>query len=315
MKVRLRLLWFPQAQFAGALLAEHSEIAESRGIQLECQPVDFDESPISAILSDHADLCIASPSHMLESAEPESMAFLLTFQQSSSLVYLARRDRGVDDMHCLAGKRIAVWPGSEDLELRWMLHRAGVSLSDIEFVPTGDTVQMLFDGEVSCAQMTTYNEYFEFLERGGDDAEVLAFFARDYGADLIKDGVIARKSWVEEDPVRTQAVVDCLLEGWTRALEKPDEAVETCMKIRPDVDEEHHRMQYREIRNLIASGATVSHGLGYPDPDHLRQAAAAVADLHGEKFEFDAASLVEDKFWNSAPSSLRQTTWQSDARL
>ncbi len=309
MKVRLRLLWYPQAQFIGALLAEHSEIASQYGIELECQPVDFDEGPISAILSNHADLCVASPSHIFESSKPESLVFLLTFQQSSSLVYLARRDHGIDNIHCLAGKRIAVWPGSEDLELRWMLHKAGVPSSDIEFVPTGDTVQMLLSGEVSCAQMTTYNEYIEYLEHGGNEINTLTLFARDYGADLIKDGIVATRSWLEADPDRAQAVVDSILAGWMHSLDFPDKAIELCMKLRPDVDRQFHWMQFNDIKNLINCGATSSHGLGFPDIRHLRQSAKAVADLHKNKFNFDLEMLVEEKYWYSASASIRRPKW------
>ena len=309
LKVRLRLLWFPQAQFAGALLAEHSEIAMRHGINLECQPVKTNESPISAVLSGRADLCVASPSHILESDDPKSLVCLLTFQQASSLVYLIRRDHGVDGIHCLAGKRIAVWPGSEDLELNWMLHKAGVSSGDIEFVPTKDTVQLLLAGEVSCAQMTTYNEYFEFLECGGRLTDVLCLSARDWDADLIKDGIIARKDWLEADPARAQAAVNSLLEGWTRALDNANEAIELCAKIRPDVDKRFHWMQFNEIRKLIVNGATLSHGLGFPDSRHVLQAAKAVSDLHGLEFKDSIDGFVAVNFWRSADPSFRRSRW------
>lgn len=308
-KIRLRLLWFPQAQFIGALLAEHRDFASRRGYQLECQPVDFSEGPVSAILSGNADLCIASPSHMLESSEPESLVFLLTFQQLGSCVYLARKDHDIDKIRCLAGKRIAVWPGSEDLELKWMLSKAGVPLSDIEFVPTVDTVQMLMDGQVSCAQMTTYNEYLKFLKLGGDESTVLTLHARDYDADLIKDGVVALKSWVESDTVRAQAVVESLLAGWTHALHHQSDAIDLCKQIRTDVEEEHHRMQYSEIKKLIASGATNSHGLGFPHTDHLKKAATAVSDVESGQFDFDVSRLVDTQYWQAAEPSLRQTAW------
>lgn len=309
LKVRLRLLWFPQAQFAGTLLAEHSEIATRHGIDLRCQPVNLAESPISAVMSGRADLCVASPSHILESDDPKSLAYLLTFQQASSLVYLARRDHGVDSIHSLAGKRIAVWPGSEDLELKWMLHKAGVASGEIEFVPTQDTVQLLMAGEVSCAQMTTYNEYFEYFERGGKLTDVLRLSARDWDADLIKDGIIAKKDWLEAHPVRAQAAVSSLLEGWTRALDNANEAIELCAKIRPDVDKRFHEMQFNEIRKLIVNAATISHGLGYPDSRHVLQAAKAVSDLHAREFKDSIDGFVAANFWRSAEPSFRRSRW------
>ena len=84
-EVRLRLMWHPQPQFAGALMAQHRGIASARGVELDCQPLDFDESPIDAVLTGNADLCIASPSHLFEAEDPEALRLLLAFQQNSPL--------------------------------------------------------------------------------------------------------------------------------------------------------------------------------------------------------------------------------------
>ncbi len=308
--VRLRLLWHPQAQFAGALLAEHGGIAERHGIKFECQPINFDEDPISAVLSGNAELCVASPSHILESDEPESLAMVLTFQQKSPVVYLARRDHGINSIDCLAGKQIAVWPGNEDLELRWLLHKSGVPTDDIELVPSEDTVELLLEGKVSCAQLTTYNEYLKYSGRIGSEKEtMLEFSARDHDADLIKDGIIARKSWLESETQSAQAAVDSLLEGWTRALEEPHDVVNVCTRVRPDLDEQFHKNQFERIKDLILCGATLTHGLGYPDANHVRRARTAVETVNAIEMHEGAGDCVDEYFWNCADPSLRRSTW------
>jgi NitT/TauT family transport system substrate-binding protein len=307
--VRLRLLWHPQPQFAGALIAQHDGIARRRGIELQCQPMEFAQGPVAAVLATDADICVASPAHLLECADPSALVLLLAFQQVSPLIYPARRDQGVSGIGDLAGKRAAVWPGGEDLEFRWMLIRAGVSPDSVERVPTGDTVAALLEGEVACAQMTIYHEYHEFLDAGGRADAVIPLRAADYGADLIKDGVLARRDWVESDPTRAQAVVDSLLEGWTLALDDPAHAVDLCRAVRPDLDAAHQGQQYRDIRDLILTGATLHKGLGFPDASHMEQAARALAEVEGRALEMPAEDLIDFRFWQAAPELLRRTSF------
>jgi NitT/TauT family transport system substrate-binding protein len=307
--VRLRLLWHPQPQFAGALIAQHQGIARRRGIELQCQPMDFAQGPVAAVLAGDADLCIASPSHLLESTDPSALVMLLAFQQESPLVYPARRDMGVSGIGDLAGKRTAVWPGGEDLEFRWMLARAGLDPDSVERVPTGDTVAALLSGDVACAQMTVYHEYHEFLAAGGRADDVIPLRAARYGADLLKDGVLARRDWIEFDPGRAQAVVDSLLEGWTLALDDPARAVALCCTARPDMDAAHHEQQNSDLRNLILTGATLSKGLGFPDTDHMERAARAMAEVEGDTLAKPADEFVDDRFWQAASETWRRTSW------
>jgi NitT/TauT family transport system substrate-binding protein len=147
--VRLRLLWFPQAQFAGYLLAQHRGIAAALGIALECVPIDFKLGPIDAVLSGDCDLAVASPAHLVESKAPAELVMLLAVQQMSSLIYGARRANGIASFADLRGKRVGVWPGGEDLELRWALRRSGVDAATVTFVPVNDTAAALANSSIT----------------------------------------------------------------------------------------------------------------------------------------------------------------------
>ena len=310
MNVRLRLLWYPQAQFIGPLMAQHSDIASKYDFQLECQPIDFDEDPISAVLNGNAELCVASPSHMFDSGHADKLIFLLTLQQESPVLFLARKDQGISDIHSLSGHRIAVWPGNEHLELLWMLKKSGMSLDEVEFISTADTVSPLLEGKVSCTQVTTFNEYFDFLNRGGDPDSVVHLAPSDFGADLIKGGIIARRDWIEENRDLAERVISSLLHGWTRSLENQEEALKLCLQLRPDLSEEHHLHQLREVRKLAISGATRDRGLGYPDIKHIERAAQAMEEIFGHSATCQLEDYVSDELWMAASEDLRRTDWQ-----
>jgi NitT/TauT family transport system substrate-binding protein len=307
--VRLRLLWHPQPQFAGYLLAQHDGFAAARGVALECVPMDFSLGPIAALLAGACDLAVASPAHMFESRAPDELVMLLAIQQVSSLVYGARRAAGIASAADLAGKRIAVWPGGEDLELRWMLQHAGVAAGAVTLVPVNDTVAALAGGTVDCAQMTTYHETFELEHRVHDLEPFVFLHASDHGAALLKDGLFARRAWVAEHPDLVQRVVDAVLEGWTMAFTDPDAAIERCVLLRPDLTREHHALQLHAIGALALTGATLTHGLGYPALAHVEAARDAVRAVDGHAFATPAGAFVDASFWQAAPAALRGTAW------
>jgi NitT/TauT family transport system substrate-binding protein len=309
--VRLRLLWHPQPQFAGYLLAEHAGFAAARGIALHCVPLDFALGPIDALLTGDCAFAVASPAHMIESRAPHELVMLLAIQQTTALVYAAQRRANIARAADLAGKRIAVWPGGEDLELRWMLARAGVAHGAATLVPAGDTVRALTDGIVDGAQMTTYHEIFELEHAAGSLEPYVLLHAADHGAALLKDGLFARRAFVAEHPEVVQATVDAVLEGWTAAFDAPGDAVALCAALRPDLDRAHHAQQLAAIRDLALTGATRTHGLGYPDPAHVRAALDARREVEGTPAgaNGDVAGFVDDRWWNAAPPAFRRTAW------
>lgn len=312
--IRIRLLWQPQAQFAGYLLAQHAGIAARRGIALECVPLDFSLGGIEAVLQGESQFAVTSPSHLVESRAPEELSLLLAIQQESPLVYPARRADGIETVHDLAGRRIAVWPGEEDLEIRWMLHRAGVDTSAIRRVPVPDTVDAFVRGEADCAQMTGYHEAHELEHRlaelGQTSADTLTWFrASDHGASLLKDGLVAQKDWISAHPDIVQAVVDSILEGWTLAFDDPEAAVALCRQLRPDMTREQQASQLADIRALSVQGATLTRGLGYPDREHVVRALAALRDVEGHAPDVEPDAVVDTRFWHSAPDAARRTSW------
>lgn len=298
----IQLLWIPQAQFAGYLLAEHSDAGRKRGIAIRHRPMDFTIGPVEAVLTGQADFAVASPSHILESGCPNELRFLLTIQQESPLVYPVRHDSGIETVRDLAGRRVAVWPGGEDLELRWTLLRSGVNPHTVERVPTKDTPNLFLSGEVDSAQVTQYHELHQ-IEAGGVHRDQLRLLrARDHAAALIKDGLITSRRLVVEEPEFVQAVVDTCIEGWSRAFDDGEAAVCACLALGDGLDAITQRRQLDEIRELSLTGATHTHGLGYPDPKHVKHAARALADT-GHALPLSSWDHVLDqRFWENAPA-------------
>ena len=303
--VRIRLLWHKQAQFAGYLIAEREKLAEAAGVRLICEPIRFDEPGLAAVIGGRAEFAVSSPSHLLESNWARELRFLLAIQQESALVYPVFEDSGIARISDLAGRRIAVWPGNEDLELKWMLHKAGVSAGAVSRVPTADTSAALFTRQVDCAQMTTYHELGHARAHGA----LRLFSAAAVGASLLKDGLVASRGWLAANGEVAQAAIAAILRGWTIAFTDADRAVSICVEARPDMPAAEHRAQLAAIRDLSCRHATLSEGLGYPDPRHVDRVLAAMTDLGMVSPGVTAGEVTDARFWRAAPASWRSRTW------
>ncbi len=301
MGARIRLLWLPQAQFAGYLLA-----ARENRSGIVCQAADFSTGPIEALLRGDCEFAVASPAHVLESPAPSDLVWLLTIQQVSPLVYPIRKESGIGSVRDLAGRRVAVWPGNEDLELQWMMARAGLGPEEVERVPVTDTVAAFLDGTADCAQMTCYHEIHHLEAALGTLEDVRLLKAADQGIGLIKDGLITRRDLVELHGDMVQDVVHAVLAGWTRAFAESNAAIEACLEARPDMDRAEHARQLEDIRTLAKGGATLSHGLGYPDPVHADNAIDAARETGLHEGLVPAASMVMDRFWHAVPAEVRR---------
>lgn len=304
--VRIRLLWHKQAQFAGYLLAEKLGLARRAGVDIVCEGLDFSQKHVAAVLSGATQMAVASPAHILESRDPAALRFVLAIQQESPLVYPVRRSDGIATLAGLAGRKVGVWPGHEDLELRWMLLRAGVDPDAVTRVELPDTVGPFLAGELASAQMTNYHELHHVEHELGRDA-IRVFYGKDGGSSILKDGLAVSAAFVAENPAAVQAVVDAVLEGWTIAFTDPDRAVAVCLEARPDMGEAEHRRQLADIRALAMTGATLSHGLGYPDPAHVARAVEAIGDV--ERRGVPHEGILDQRFWQAAPASFRAKDW------
>ncbi|MDX1742612.1 MAG: ABC transporter substrate-binding protein [Ruegeria sp.] len=307
--IRIRLLWHKQAQFAGYLLAEKLQLARKAGVEIVCEGLDFSCKHVASILTGQAEMAVASPAHLMESADPDRLRWLMTIQQKSPLVYPARRSDGISELGDLRGRKVGVWPGGEDLEFRWMLHHAGISEADVERVEMPDTVTPFLDGETSSGQMTVYHE-LHAVEDQIPASDLVLFDAQTLNCSILKDGLVADAGLCRDEPQVVQAVVDAVLEGWSMTIEDPEQALDACCEARPDMSRAMHADQLRQILDLSLVGATRTQGLGYPDPAHMERAAQAMRDIEGHAP--DTGPLRDARFWEAAPDQFRRTEWPAE---
>src|SRR6266516_2852819 len=198
--IRVALMWMIQAQFAGYFLAAR-DVPE-----LEFVPRSFDSSPVQELVAGNAEFGVVSPAQLLAAGDAaEGLVFLALVMDRSPIVAVGLRERAGGELRALERPRVGVWEG-EDVEIRAMLARAGVSPEQTTFVPMGDELEPLLTGEIDLLQATVYEELPRLVREGVDPDELVVHSPRDYGLDVAKDGLVVRRDVLEARPDAVHAV-------------------------------------------------------------------------------------------------------------
>ena len=282
-------MWSIQAQFAGYFLATR-DVPE-----LEFIPRSFERSPVELVQSGDAEFGVISPAQLLSAGSgAEGLVLLALVMDRSPLVLVGLRERAGDDLATLERPRVGIWEG-EDVEIRAMLVRAGVDPERTTFIPMGDDVSPLLEGEVDFLQATVYEELPRIVREGAARDTLVVHHPGEHGLRVAKDGLVARRELVEERPDLVFAVTRGVVRGWLDAHGDAKAAVEAVLRLRPDLDPSLQLRQLEDILELI----TPTRPLGFPDPAAVDDALEA----------FDAAGIIP-----TLPSvAIDQAPWRAAA--
>jgi NitT/TauT family transport system substrate-binding protein len=289
---RVALMWFIQAQFAGYFLAQR-DVPE-----LDFVPRSFEHSPVELVRRGDAEFGVVSPAQLLAAGSAaDDLVLLALVMDRSPLVLVGLRERVGDDLAGLERPRVGIWEG-EDVEIRAMLVRAGVASDRTTFVPIGDELAPLFEGEVDFLQATVYEELPRLVAAGASPDALVVHHPLDYRLRVAKDGFVTRRKVLETQPSLVFAVTRGVVRGWLDAIREPDAAVDAVLALRPELDTRLQHAQLQRVLELI----TPTRPLGVPDPAAVGDAVEA----------FDVAGLmlasrsvaVEQAPWNAAAEAL-----------
>ncbi|MCC5877711.1 MAG: ABC transporter substrate-binding protein, partial [Candidatus Sumerlaeia bacterium] len=144
--VRLQLKWQHQFQFAGYYAALERGYYRDEGLDVEILEAVDDEDPVEVVTSGHAEFGIGTSELVLFRARGYPVVLLAPIFQHSPLVFLARADSGIQSIHDLVGRRVAV--ERQAAELFAYLNFEGIDPASIERVPHAFTPQPMIGGEL-----------------------------------------------------------------------------------------------------------------------------------------------------------------------
>ena len=265
-KVVLQLKWVTQGQFAGYYVAEEKGFYDEVGLDVEIKPGGPDIAPPQVIAGGGADVIIDwMPAALASREKGVPLVNIAQPFTKSGLMLTCRKETGIESPEDFKGKTLGVWFfGNEYPFLSWM-SKLGISTEGgpegVTVVKQGFNVDPLIQKQADCISTMTYNEYWQVIDAGIPEEELVVFKYEDQGVATLEDGL-----YVLEENLQDPAFVDKMarfvkasMKGWDYARQNPEEAAQIVL----DNDatgaqtEEHQVRMVGEIVKLLGEEGAI----------------------------------------------------------
>ncbi len=258
-EVTLQLKWVTQGQFAGYYVAKDKGFYEEEGLDVTIKPGGPDIAPPQVIAGGGADVIVDwMPSALASREKGVPLVNIAQPFKSSGMMLTCLKENGVATPDDFKGKTLGVWfYGNEYPFLSWMAHLkmpTDGGPEGVEVLKQGFNVDPLLQKQAACISTMTYNEYWQVIDTGISEDDLIVFKYEDQGVATLEDGL-----YVLEDNLKDEAFVDKMarfvrasMKGWEYARENPDEAADIVLENDASgaQTEKHQRRMVREINKL-----------------------------------------------------------------
>mgnify|MGYP000959053050 CR=1 FL=1 len=227
-KLTVQLKWVPQAQFAGYYVAAAKGYYKAEGLDVTIKPGGPDISPVQVIAGNNADVIVNWMPDAL--AAREAGVPLVNIAQvfnRSGLMLTCKKASGVSSPKDLKGKTLGVWFGGNEYPfLNWMAKLGLKPDTDIKVLKQGFNVDPLLQNQAACVSTMIYNEYWQIIDAGVKESDLVTFFYEDQGAASLEDGLYVMEAKLK-DPAfvaRMGKFLRATFKGWNDAVKNPEEA-------------------------------------------------------------------------------------------
>ncbi|WP_374213142.1 ABC transporter substrate-binding protein [Psychromarinibacter sediminicola] len=258
-EVTLQLKWVTQAQFAGYYVAKEKGFYEDENLDVTIKPGGPDIAPTQVIAGGGADVIVEwMPAALAARERGLPLVNIAQPFKSSGMMLTCLKETGIEGPEDFPGRTLGVWFfGNEYPFLSWMSQLeipTDGGEDGVEVLKQGFNVDPLLNKQADCISTMTYNEYWQVIDAGITEDELITFKYEDQGVATLEDGL-----WVMEDDLKDPAFVDKMvrfvrasMEGWKYAEENPDEAAEIVLEYDETgaQTEKHQKRMMGEIAKL-----------------------------------------------------------------
>jgi len=279
--VTLQLKWVTQAQFAGYYVALEKGFYDEEDLNVTIKPGGPDIAPTQVLAGGGADVTVEwMPAALAAREKGLAMVNIAQPFKSSGMMLTCRKDAGVATTADFAGKTLGVWFfGNEFPFLSWM-SQLGIptdgSDAGVEVLKQGFNVDPILNGQAACISTMTYNEYWQVIDAGLTDDQLVTFKYEDQGVATLEDGLYVLEENLSDPAFEDKMVrfVRASMEGWKYAEANPEEAALIVL----DYDETGAQTETHQVRMMgeIAKLTAGSNGALVP-ADYERTVASLLA--------------------------------------
>ncbi|MEN6450294.1 MAG: ABC transporter substrate-binding protein [Thermoguttaceae bacterium] len=224
----LQLHWYPQAQFAGYMMAEEKGFFRKAGLTVKLRWSDAGEKPFEQLAEGRCQFCTGWLCEAVREwdAGHRLVNVAQVFQRSSTLL-VTWNDSSIKRPEDISGKRVGLWGGNNDIQTLTFFRRRKI---EPIIVPQSASIVPFLRGAVDVASAMHYNEYHKFIEAGVSPDRLRVFSLADYGLDFPEDGLYCTAATRRDRAATCAALVAACRQGWNYALDHESETLNVVMK-------------------------------------------------------------------------------------
>jgi len=266
----VQLKWVTQAQFGGYFVADALGFYDDVGLDVTVNPGGPDIAPPQVIAAGGADVIVEwLPAALAARERGVPLVNVAQIFDRSGMMLTCSAESGIQEPEDFDGKTLGVWfAGNEYPFLSWM-SRLGFdtdgSDADVTVLRQGFNVDPLLDGQADCISTMIYNEYWQVVDAGMTQDELVTFFYEDQGVATLEDGLYTLEENLEDPEFvdRLSRFLAATFRGWQYAIENPEEAAQLVVDADP-AGVADYDVQLRQLENVAS--LIVGDQIGYLDP-------------------------------------------------
>ncbi len=222
-KVKLRLVWKHQFQFAGYYMAQQKGFYAQRGLNVEIIEYDPSVKNLDEVTSADTEFAVGRSSLLIDRANGHDIVALLAAFQHSPFMLLTRAFAGIEKPADLYGKRIMLTPDAANSgELIAMLLKSGLTKDDYIMQPHSFNVDDLIDNNTDALSSYVSNEPYKMIQQG---LPYNILHPADYGFDMYADILYTSGVNINNNPAQVENFYEASIEGWKYAFANIAETV------------------------------------------------------------------------------------------
>ena len=268
--VTVQLKWVPQAQFAGYYMAAAKGFYKDAGLDVTIKPGGPDIAPTQVLAGKQADIVVDwMPSAMASREAGVPLVNVAQVFDKSGLMLTCKKKSGVATPKDFKGKTLGVWYGGNEYPfLNWMGKLGYKPDTDIKILKQGFNVDPLLQDQAACISTMIYNEYWQVVDAGVKEKDLVTFFYEKEGVSTLEDGLYVLEPNLKDAAfvARMGKFLKATLKGWDAAVKDPEGAAKAVLAA-DSSGSSSLKVQKRQMENvakLISNAGTKK--IGYLEP-------------------------------------------------
>ena len=269
-KVTVQMKWVPQAQFAGYYVAAAKGYYKDAGLDVTIKPGGPDVIPVQVLAGKQADAVVDwMPSALAAREAGVPLVNIAQVFDRSGLMLTCKKSSGVATSKDFKGKTLGVWFGGNEYPfLNWMGKLGLKPDVDVKVLKQGFNVDPLLQNQAACISTMIYNEYWQVVDAGVKESDLVTFFYEKEGVASLEDGLYALEANLK-DPAFVAKMAKFLkatFKGWNEAVKNPEEAAKIVVAADPSGSATLavQKRQMENVAKLISNAGTAK--IGYLEP-------------------------------------------------